>query len=337
MKIIQILPEFEEGGVERHVLWLSNELVNQGHEVLIVSAGGKLEKQLDQRVERWKLPVHRKNPFTALYSAMAISRTAKADHWDILHAHSRVPAWIAWWTSLMNGIPWIATAHSRYSVNMGIAPYGNASGVVCVSHTVEENINSFLPENRVVIRNGLPSSGVRWSGNSDDFKKLLFVGRISRIKGLRTVIEALNGINSIKWKLDVLGDGPQRKEIENLSKSLGLSERIVFHGFCERPENWMKECDLLVFPSENEGLGMVLMQAIQIGTPVLASKIPAVCEIVGANNSLLLPPGNIGAWGDALRSVLGGECDPPIFDSAFIPSTKDMAANILVFYRKLLD
>ena len=59
MKIVQILPEFHEGGVERHVLWLSNELAAMGHTVVVVSAGGKLEPQL-RDATHLRLPVHKK-------------------------------------------------------------------------------------------------------------------------------------------------------------------------------------------------------------------------------------------------------------------------------------
>ena len=56
LKVMQILPEFHEGGVERHVLWLSNEMAKKGHEVLVVTKGGKLESHLDERVGVWHLP-----------------------------------------------------------------------------------------------------------------------------------------------------------------------------------------------------------------------------------------------------------------------------------------
>lgn len=67
LKVMQILPEFHEGGVERHVLWLSNEMAEKGHEVLLVTKGGKLESHLDEKVKVWHLPVHAKNPVTAFF------------------------------------------------------------------------------------------------------------------------------------------------------------------------------------------------------------------------------------------------------------------------------
>jgi len=159
LKIAEILPEFHEGGVERHVLLLSNALAGMGHQVTVITAGGKLEEKLDPGVEIWRLPVHRKNPVTGLYSALKIAGRAKREEWDILHAHSRVPAWIAWWTASMAGIPWAVTAHARYSLNYGLRPIREADGAICVSLAVQEHLKGLLPKNSVVIRNGLPPSG----------------------------------------------------------------------------------------------------------------------------------------------------------------------------------
>lgn len=153
LKIAQILPEFEEGGVERHVLWLSNALSEMGHDVTVITAGGKLEEQLDPKVALVRLPVHKKNPFTALYCAISIASRTKREGWDILHAHSRVPAWIAWWVAGLSGRPWVATAHAQYSLNAGLIPYRKANGVICVSRTVREHLGSFLPENSEVVIN----------------------------------------------------------------------------------------------------------------------------------------------------------------------------------------
>ena len=117
LKIAQILPEFEEGGVERYVLWLSNALAEMGHEATVITAGGKLEENLDPNVAVVRLPVHKKNPLTALYCAISIASRAKREGWDILHAHSRVPVWIAFWASFISRKPWVFTAHDRYRRN----------------------------------------------------------------------------------------------------------------------------------------------------------------------------------------------------------------------------
>ena len=67
MKILHIVPEFEEGGVERYVLNLSREQINNNHEITLATAGGKLEKYLHEKVKLIKIPVQKKNPFTIIF------------------------------------------------------------------------------------------------------------------------------------------------------------------------------------------------------------------------------------------------------------------------------
>ena len=336
LKIAQILPEFHEGGVERHVIWLSNELAASGHQVTVITAGGKLEEKLDPGVNLRKLPVHRKNPATGFYSAFNIAARAKRENWDILHAHSRVPVWIAWWASSMSGVPWVFTAHARYNLNPGLKPFPRAKGAICVSKAVEEHLRSFLPLNRAVIPNGLPPVESRWERRGGVVKRLLFVGRLTRIKGLDVLLSALDGLKDQEWELDVVGDGPQRAEFETLSERLGLSDRVRFHGFQDNPQDWMVESDLLVFPSLDEGMGLVLLQSAQVGLPVIASDLDAAREI-GAKQDQLIPPGDIRAWRWVLRKILEREYTPKPLNPSIAFSIKEVAEKALVFYHNTLS
>ncbi len=335
LKIAQILPEFGEGGVERHVLWLSNALAEMGHAVTVITAGGKLEEKLDPKVALLILPVHRKNPFTAIYCAVSIARRAKESGWDILHAHSRVPAWIAWWSASLSGKPWVATAHAQYSLNAGLMPYKKAKGVICVSRTVREHLGSFLPEKTEVIPNGIPPARRKWEGRGfPENPRFLFVGRLTRLKGLDVVIEALSGLVDREWTLDVVGDGPQREELEAKAKLNGLDKKITFHGFRENVEDWMAEAGCLLFPSIQEGMPLVLMQAIQVGLPVLASDIPSVSEIVQSGCGLL-SPGDVLRWRSTLESVLTGRNKTKVNDAGLVNSDMKMAAETDCFYRTI--
>lgn len=337
MKIAQILPEFHEGGVERHVLWLSNALADLGHQVTVISAGGKLEEKLDTRVTSWRLPVQLKNPISGLYSALQIASRAKREKWDIIHAHSRVPAWIAWWSSKLSSKPWMATAHAQYSLNMGISPLRKAYGVICVSKVVLEHLDGYLPENVAVVRNGIPITERKWESKGlPENPRFLFVGRLTKLKGLDVVLEALSGLGDLEWTLDVVGDGPQREELEALAVSLGIKARVRFHGFQDDPEVWMSESDLLVFPSLDEGMGLVLMQAIKIGLPALASDIDSVRELVG-NTTSLVKPGDVGEWRRSIDEVIIGAKRLPRFDPAAVPSVQDMAVSVLNFYLGVIN
>ena len=221
MNILHIVPEFQEGGVERYVVQLCHEQVNAGHIVSLATAGGHLEKLLPERVIVHHLPVQRKNPFTVLYSAHKLSMLHGL---DIIHAHSRVPAWVAWRLSALTHTSWIMTAHAPYSLNFGILPLRHAHGVICVSETVRQHLAQYLPLNSLTIPNGVRKPSAKWQGKYfPDNTRLLYVGYLSQRKGLDTVIHALGRLKDYAWTLDVLGDGSLHDELEALVKSLGLA------------------------------------------------------------------------------------------------------------------
>jgi len=337
LKITQILPEFHEGGIERYVLWLSNSFVKHGHEVTVITAGGKLEEKLDPKVAILRLPVHRKNLFTALYCAFSIARRAKKEGWEIFHAHSRVPVWITFWASILSGKPWVFTAHDRYRKNWAIRPFRSASGTICVSEAVLSHLKGYLPERAIVIRNGIPFSGKTWRNETETgTTRIIFVGRLTRRKGLHIVLQALSFLKEDDWILDVLGDGPQKIELEKFCSTIGISDKTRFHGFIDDPEEWISNSSFLVFPSLDEGLGLSLMQGLKIGIPVLASNIPAVRELMESEKDLV-QPGDLSAWKEALGSMIRGEWVPVTEEHVIIPSVEEMSLSVSGFYEAILE
>lgn len=335
LKIAQILPEFHEGGVERHVLWLSNALVELGHEVTVISAGGKLEKKLDPKVDFRRLPVHKKNPFTGLYSAFELTRSAKREGWDILHAHSRVPVWIAWWTSVLCGVPWIITAHDCFRINFALKPFPRSNGVICGSQAIRDHLYDLLPENSRVIYNGIPKLSRKWKGRAESPLRFLFLGRLTRRKGLKVILQAFGGLRNEEWSLDVVGDGPQREEMKSLCVENEIEEKVHFHGYSDDTERWMAECDCFLFPSLEEGMGLVLMQAVKMDVPVLASGLAPIREIAVEGVHLALP-GDVASWREALEVVLREGPPKGLFLSEKVPGIIEMTDNTLVFYAETI-
>lgn len=190
MKIIEILPELDIGGVERHVIDLTKGLALRGHGVLVISAGGKMQRQLSENVAHLDMPVHKKNPLTGWLCARKISKLAAADGYQLIHAHSRVPAWIARWVSRMTGIPYIVTAHVDFGNKSRwiYSPYRDAARVICVSEAVREGMKDCFYDNTQVVLNGLDEPSVSWKkDNLKGTAKFLFVGRLSPVKGLHDV------------------------------------------------------------------------------------------------------------------------------------------------------
>ena len=337
MKIIQILPELDIGGVERHVIDLSNELTERGHDVLAVSNGGRMLGQLSAKVIHRLLPVHKKNPFTALLCSKKISSWVRDEGWELIHAHSRVPAWIAWNISFRTGVPWVYTAHACYSLNYGLIPLKHAKFVISVSETVKKHLNNFLPPQNIVVQNALPEPSLYWSPDhgGDRPVKFLFIGRLTRIKGLQTVIEAFRTIDEDRWTLDVLGDGIMMDELKNLSKEMGISQRVTFHGSSDKTDEYMAKSDCLLFPSYSEGMPLTLARAVQIGIPVIASNIPSVVEISGTEAGLL-QPGDVKAWSCSIADFINTKKTELEIQASNIPTFKKMADTNESIYKTLV-
>ncbi len=304
MKIIEILPELDIGGVERHVIDLSGELASRGHEVAVISAGGKMQSQLSAAVRHIDMPVHKKNPFTMWLCARKIAALARLGGYQLIHAHSRVPAWIARWAADGAGVPYVVTAHVVFGNKSPwiYAPYRAAARVICVSGAVREGMKECFYDNAQVVLNGLDEPKVRWSAeNLGGRVKFLFVGRLSPVKGLHDALRAMP--EDMDWTLDVLGDGPMRAELENITKERGFADRVTFHGYSDRADDFMARSSCLLFPSYTEGMPLTLARAAQIGIPVIASDIPPVSEMAGTSENLL-PPGDVAAWRAAVADFI---------------------------------
>ncbi len=341
MKILHLLPELSEGGVERHVLDLTRGLAEQGHRVGVVSAGGKLVAALSPEITHYALPMHRKNLYTGLKATLQLRSLVLREGWEILHAHSRVPFWIAWWVASLTGIPWVATAHALYSKNAGIYPLRRAAAAICVSRAVESYLGDLLPCRREVIYNGLFSEKElallrnSWRGPENrEEKRLLFVGRLSNIKGLQVVLEALKGLDAYPWVLDVLGEGPRQEDYLQKAEAEGWGNRVFFHGFRENPGEWMQRSSCLLFPSLQEGMGRVFLEALAWGVPVFASQIPALEELVPSKD--LLPPGDVKAWGGIFREFFEGSEEAPLLKPVKFPLREEMVAATERVYREIL-
>jgi len=140
--------------------------------------------------------------------------------------------------------------------------------------------------------------------------QVLFVGRLVERKGVNHLIEAIARIPDAR--LVVIGDGPERQALEAGTRDLGLGSRVDFRGRVSDDElrATYAASDALVLPSildargDTEGLGVVLLEAMSYGVPVVASDIGGITDIVEHNQSgLLVPPGDSAALAQALERL----------------------------------
>jgi glycosyltransferase involved in cell wall biosynthesis len=209
-----------------------------------------------------------------------------------------------------------------------------------VSEAVRGHLNGWLPREKVrVVYNALPDDVIPWNGGGSGEKRLLYLGRLTFKKGAAVLVRALGRVRRGGWTLDVIGDGPLDSEIKSLAAELGIGDRVVLHGYREDAPWWISRCDLFLFPSLEEGMGIALTQALAAGAPAVASDLAAVREMTGVTGAApdgLVPAGDVDAWAGAIERALdcGGESTLSL--AVRLPTIAEMARCVLDFYGDVL-
>jgi len=140
---------------------------------------------------------------------------------------------------------------------------------------------------------------------------LLFVGRLVERKGVHVLLDAMASSGDAV-RLDVVGDGPERAALEARARSSGIAHRVRFHGLvpADALASHFDACDALVLPAivdakgDTEGLGVVLIEALSRGRPVIASAVGGIPDVVrDGETGLLVPPGDAPALARAIDAL----------------------------------
>jgi len=166
-----------------------------------------------------------------------------------------------------------------------------------------------LPEDRIQVKPHAVADPGRRTGPPSASRTILYVGRLSREKGVAVLFDALAGV---EWDLDllVIGDGPERTALERRA-----GPRVRFAGRLEPHEvrHEMAKARALAFPSLcYETFGMTMVEAMAAGLPVVASDLGGTPEILGDRTGRLVAPGDVAGWTEALRQL----ADPAFVDAA---------------------
>ncbi|MDP9728648.1 glycosyltransferase [Alicyclobacillus tolerans] len=141
--------------------------------------------------------------------------------------------------------------------------------------------------------------------------QLIYVGRLeNNQKRLDVLLQALSYVHG-NYHLTVIGDGPDKQFLQNLAEQYHISNYITWKGWQESPWQSITSANLLVLSSEYEGFGMVLVEALARGIPVISSHCEGPDEIVNSNNGWLFQKGNVHELANLLQAVLDKNLNLP--------------------------
>jgi len=366
LTVLQVLPALNAGGVERSTLEVAAELVRRGHRSLVISAGGRLVPQLlDAGSTHVNWPIGRKSP-AVLLRVQALRRLLLAEGVDILHARSRLPAWIAWmaWRGMHAGVRprFVTTVHGLNSVNAYSAVMLRGERVIAVSAAARDYVLHHYPgmdPARIsVIRRGVDPAvfapGYRpppaWFGDwyrrhpqLRDRYVLTLAGRISRRKGVEDLLEIVTGLRAqgIPAQGLLVGELPParrgaRQALGRRLAAAGAAEAVTITGFrADMREVLAASSVVLSLSRQPEAFGRTVNEALSLQVPVAAYAHGGVGEQLQRHFPAgALPPGDIAAMIDCLRQWYTA---PPPMQGVAAFTLQDMLARTLTLYRGLRD
>lgn len=199
------------------------------------------------------------------------------------------------------GIPVVATAHGFTGHTRSVRLYENIdralvlrgmNRVVCVSQAMVKRLRRCaIPASKLCrVYNSIETSPYTALATEGDRLRVCSVGRLSIEKGHRFLILAWPGVlkQYPTARLVIVGDGPERTNLENLALHLGIADSVQFVGFTDSPMAYVSDCDVFALPSLTEGLPVALLEACAAAKPVVASDVGGIGEVVSSGTSGIL-------------------------------------------------
>ena len=325
----QFPPHF--GGVGVHIHTLSKKLVEEGHEVFVITYPHKEIRDIDGihviGTKGINLPGIRGLMFKN-NAKKELEDLIKKEDIDIIHGHYLFPAGAAAVeVGNKHNIKTYVTAHGSdmfelYKSKPFMRPtikkvLKNADGIFAVSKALRQEIIatgvSGIAEKTKLSWNSVDIT--KFSLKDDDsFKKefglfdkpiVLFVGNLIKRKNVGALLEAKK-IAKSDYYLVIVGDGPLSKKLRKKVEDENISD-VIFTGSRTDVENIIPNCDFLVLPSFSESFGLVLIEALACGKPVIGSDVGGISEIINDDVGLLVNPNDISLISNSIDRLVDDE------------------------------
>lgn len=294
--------------------------------------------------------------YSVVYAVHSVAATCPASHrlingnqvcteksgWNCLKHHKQYGC-----LSSLRG--YLRRLHAVHNYLLRREAFKRVEKVIAVSEYIKQSlIADGWPENKIkVIPNpvAIPKAVTPLAETPQNL--IYCAARLTALKGINFLLLALSSLKNENWNLWVSGDGPQREELERLSETLGIRERVRFIGKTsyQETQQLMASAKFLVQPNVGpESFGLSVAEATALGVPVIAFDVPAINEIIEHNrNGLLVERANVKALSESIRSLLRDELTlkrlgsegPKVVRAKFSPESH--LEKTLRLYTELVD
>jgi glycosyltransferase involved in cell wall biosynthesis len=323
MKIAYVITRADAvGGASIHVRDLARAMLERGHQpIVLVGGAGPVTDQLAsagvpfRALEFLERAVHPVRDLRALAEMTSVLRELRP---DVVSAHTAKAGWIGRAACARLGLPAIYTPHG-WAIGSRISAASGAvftiferlasrwtRAIICVCDyemrlALEKRVAG--PEILFVVHNGVRdiAPSLR-AGPGRSPVRICSVARLEAPKDHATLLQALAGLRSESWELDLVGDGPLESSLRGQAAALGIAGRVRFLGYQPDPASVLAGAQLFVLSSRSEAFPRSVLEAMRAGLPVVASAVGGVAEaVIDGVTGLLVPPGSP----EALAAAIG--------------------------------
>lgn len=368
LKLLLFISTFEVGGAERSLIALANAFDSLGLSVKIavIDGNGPLREDINPTIQIIELGTGR-----GRRSIHRLRTAIKEVRPDVVLSFLTVSNMVS---GLVGHLTWkdrpvlIGTEHSYFSdINdrgsrtfveflsyqaLARLGYRRLDHLIAVSHGVRDRIvrDRLVDSDRVsVIPTPFTPPAVTETSQSKSDNhhlatdiRLLAVGRLDPLKDYPTLLRAMRLLldADVEVHLDILGEGPERRDLTNLLNELNLSSKVILHGNVRDPERWYETCDVFVMSSKREGHPLVLVEALFYGCRIVSTDcLSGPREILaGGTFGALVPVGDHEALAIEIVKALKEEPNPQLLRARALDyQTSEIAAKYLHLITRLCN
>lgn len=330
MKILHVINNLGSGGAEKLILDILPLIKERGYDVELLLLNNRNSVYYEELKQKINIDViNYKSNFNPLNLLKLLKKIKK---YEIVHSHT-FPAnyWVAISSFFVKNKIFITTEHNINNKRRGYKLfkvienilYARYNKIIAISKKTMESLVKWIPnlEKKIsVIENGVDLKKIKMAkplkriklGYKESDKLIIMVGRFSKNKDQKTIIKAIELLPE-EFKLLLVGEGELIEEDKKMVKTLRINARVDFLGFRNNIPELFKMCDLSIISSHWEGFGLVAVEGMVAGLPVIASDVDGLNDVVrGAG--ILFEQGN--------EKKLAKEIEKIFFDKSYYDIVK---------------
>lgn len=329
------------GGAGRGTYNLARELSRKGYDVDVLTSRASGQERQEQiegfsvyRVTSWRKGVHdcgfRGAITFVLFAIPAFLRLTRSKNYNVLHYYFGLPTGaLQWLPGRHRNIPYIVSlrgsdvpGYDKFNTRLQLfhrlllpvtrSIWNNAGKVVALSETLRDTALETVPGADIaVIANGIESEqfyNANTRSHDSSPVQLICVSRLIERKGIQHLLRALQ-IMQHDIHLTIVGEGNYQQQLMDLADQYQVNDKVTFYGYCPR-ENLVdlySASDIFVLPTMAESFGLVFIEAMACGLPIIGTRVGGVPDIVLEENGILVEPDDYLAVRQAIDTLAGDQ------------------------------